>query len=242
LLHGYPFNRSMWREQVEALSQDYRVITPDLRGLGETSMTQEPATMDEMAQDVAALLDELEIKRVALGGLSMGGYVALAFYRRYLFRVRALILADTRAGADTPDARHNREAQAEKILAEGMRSIADDFLRKVLTPATLSQKPEVVERVRKMIVTTRPRGAAAALRAMASRRDHTDYLPEIIAPTLIIVGSDDQITTPEDAELMRREIRGSRLEVIEGAAHLSNLEQPARFNSALKTFLDELQP
>jgi 3-oxoadipate enol-lactonase len=242
LLHGYPFNRSMWREQVDALKESYRVITPDLRGHGETGVTGDPATMDEMAQDVAALLDKLEIKRVALCGLSMGGYVALAFYRRFQFRVRALILADTRPQADTPDARCNREAQAEKILAEGMRSIADDFLNKVLTPGTLSDRPEIVKRVRKMIVTTKPRGAAAALRGMAVRRDHTDYLPEIIAPTLILVGSDDTLTTPEDAELMRREIRGSRMEVIEGAAHLSNLERPAEFNGALKNFLNALQP
>lgn len=242
LLHGYPFNRSMWREQVDALKESFRVITPDLRGHGETTATPDPSTMDEMAQDVAALLDDLEIKRVYLGGLSMGGYVALAFYRRFQFRVRALILADTRPQADTPDARHNREAQAEKVLEEGMRSIADDFLRKVLTPETLSQRPEIVERVRKMIVATKPRGAAAALRGMAIRRDQTDFLPEIIAPTLIIVGSDDQLTPTADAELMHREIRGSRLEVIQGAAHLSNLEQPSEFNRALNNFLAALQP
>ena len=242
LLHGYPFNRSMWREQVDALKESFRVITPDLRGHGETTATPDPSTMDEMAQDVAALLDDLEIKRVYLGGLSMGGYVALAFYRRFQFRVRALILADTRPQADTPDARHNREAQAEKVLEEGMRSIADDFLRKVLTPETLSQRPEIVERVRKMIVATKPRGAAAALRGMAIRRDQTDFLPEIIAPTLIIVGSDDPLTPTADADLMHREIRGSRLEVIQGAAHLSNLEQPSEFNRALNNFLAALQP
>src|SRR5918999_733376 len=136
LLHGYPFNRSMWSEQVAALSANYRVITPDLRGHGETSVTDEPATMVEMAQDVAALLDKLGLERVTLGGLSMGGYVTLAFYRRFPLRVRALILADTRPQADTPEASHNREEQAKKILKEGMQSIADDFLKKVLTPAT----------------------------------------------------------------------------------------------------------
>jgi pimeloyl-ACP methyl ester carboxylesterase len=243
LLHGYPFNRSMWREQADSLSTNYRVIIPDLRGHGETSVTQEPATIAEMAQDVATLLDELEIKRVILGGLSMGGYVALAFYRRFgLRRVRALILADTRSQADTMEARRNREDQAGKILKQGMSSIADDFLKKVLTPATLSQKPEITERVREMIVTTKPQGAAAALRGMAVRQDQTDFLPEIIAPTLIIVGSEDQLTPPVDAEMMHREIRGSRLEIVEGASHLSNLERPAEFNRALKNFLDALQP
>jgi 3-oxoadipate enol-lactonase len=243
LLHGYPFNRSMWREQAEMLGEHYRVITPDLRGHGETNATQEPATMDSMAQDVAALLDELEIKRAIVGGLSMGGYVALAFYRRFgLQRVRALILADTRSQADTQDARRNREEQAEKILKQGMSSIADDFLKKVLTPATLSEQPEITERVRKMIVTTKAQGAAAALRGMAVRQDQTDFLPEIIAPTLIIVGSEDQLTPPVDAELMHQEIRGSRLEIIEGASHLSNLERPIEFNRAVKNFLDALQP
>ena len=242
LLHGYPFNRSMWREQSEALSQNYRVIAPDLRGLGETPPSDEPATMAEMAREVAALLDELEIKRVTLGGLSMGGYVALAFYRRFSLRVRALILADTRPQADTEQAQRNREEQAQKILKEGMQSIADDFLKKVLTPATLSEKPETVALVREMILKTAPQGAANALRGMAARPDQTAFLEQILAPTLILVGSEDQLTPPADAQLMHREIRGARLEIIEGASHLSNLERPAEFNLALERFLDALQP
>jgi 3-oxoadipate enol-lactonase len=242
LLHGYPFNRSMWREQVAALSAKYRVITPDLRGHGETTVTDEPATMDEMAQDVAALLDKLGIERVTLGGLSMGGYVTLAFYRRFPLRVRALILADTRPQADTLEARRNREEQAKKILNEGMQSIADDFLKKVLTPVTLSERPEITERVREMILKTNAQGAAAALRGMAVRHDQTDFLEEIFAPTLILVGSEDQLTPPKDAELMKREIRGSRFEIIEGASHLSNIERPEDFNRALLNFLNALQP
>lgn len=244
LLHGYPFNRSMWREQAEALRDDYRVITPDLRGHGETSVSKEEpaATMDLMAQDVAALLDELQIKLATIGGLSMGGYVAFAFYRRFQSRVRALILADTRPQSDTDEARRNRLSQAEKILKVGMESIADDFMKKVLTPATLYQKPEIAERVREMIITTKAQGAASALRGMAERPDHTDFLSEISAPTLVIVGSEDQLTPPGDAELMHREIRGSQMEIIEGASHLSNLEQPEQFNRALKDFLDALQP
>lgn len=243
LLHGYPFNRSMWREQTAALSANYRVITPDLRGHGETSVTpDELATMEEMARDVDALLDKLDIRRVTLGGLSMGGYVTLAFYRRFPLRVRALILADTRPQADTPEAQQSREEQAQKILKEGMQSIADDFLKKVLTTETLNEKPEIVERVREMILKTDSQGAANALRGMAVRPDQTDFLEEIFAPTLILVGSEDKLTPPKDAELMKREIRGSRLEIIEGASHLSNLERPAEFNLALRSFLDTLQP
>jgi 3-oxoadipate enol-lactonase len=242
LLHGYPFNRSMWHEQVEILKDNYRVITPDLRGLGESSVTERTATMDEMAEDVAALMDQLQVKRVVLGGLSMGGYVAFAFYRRFPTLVRALVLADTRPQSDTDEGRRSREAQAQKILKEGMESIADDFLKKVLTPATLSHKPEVREHVRRMILKTKPEGAANALRGMAARRDQTDSLSEIPVPALVIVGSEDALTPPKDAELMRREIRDSRLEVIEGASHLSNLEQPEQFNRVLKNFLAALQP
>jgi pimeloyl-ACP methyl ester carboxylesterase len=244
LLHGFPFNRSMWREQTEALCDGYRVITPDLRGFGETRMTTsgQPATMKEMAEDVAALMDELGIERFALGGLSMGGYVAFAFYRHFPLRVRTLILADTRPSADTDEARQNRERQAQQALSEGMDGIADAMLPKLLAPATLVERKEVVARLRSMMTKTDPRGAAAALRGMAERPDQTYLLPQILAPTLIIVGSLDQITPVEDAKVMHREIRGSRLEVIEGAAHVSNLERPSEFNSALRTFLDSLQP
>jgi pimeloyl-ACP methyl ester carboxylesterase len=242
LLHGYPFNRSMWSEQVEALQPSHRVITPDLRGLGETEATREPATMSEMAEDVAALLDELRIDRVTLGGLSMGGYVALAFVRRFPLRVRALILADTRPQPDTEEGKRAREEQAQKVLEEGTTSIADLILKKALAPATLAERPEIVARVREMIATSKPEGVAAALRGMAVRSDQTQFLASIIAPTLVIVGSEDELTPPADAELMRREIRGSRLEIIQGAAHVSNLERPAEFNRALTEFLRALQP
>lgn len=242
LLHGFPFNRSMWREQTEALSASYRVITPDLRGHGETSVTDDPAMMDEMARDVAALMDELEIKRAAIGGLSMGGYVAFSFYRRFPLRVRSLILADTRPEADTDEARENRERQAEKALTEGMEAIADTLLPKLLAPATFDERPGIVERVREMMMSTNPRGAASALRGMAARSDQTHLLPQIFPPTLILVGSEDQITPPKEAEIMRREIRGSRLEIIKEAGHVSNIEQPEDFNHALREFLAAQQP
>ena len=242
LLHGFPFNRSMWDEQRKALAESYRVITPDLRGMGETAGGDAPATMDEMAHDVAALMDKLGVERAAVGGLSMGGYVTLAFYRRHRLRARALLLADTRAGADTDEARKTREEQARKILKDGTTALADDFLKKALTPETLAERPLVVARVREMIRKTDARGAANALRGMAVRLDQTSFLEDVLVPTLILVGSEDQLTPPKEAETLRREIRGSRLEVIENASHLSNVERPEEFNRALKTFLDELQP
>jgi pimeloyl-ACP methyl ester carboxylesterase len=241
LLHGFPFNRTLWREQVATLRERYRVITPDLRGHGETTATRDPATMEEMAGDIAALLDELGIARVVLGGLSMGGYVALAFTRLFPERVRALILADTRPQADTDEARLAREETATRALDEGMHTVADAMLPKLLAPSTQAERPEIVARVREMIMHTVPQGAASALRGMAVRRDQTEFLREINCPTLILVGSLDQITPPTDAELMNQEIHGSRLEVIAGAGHVSNVERPAEFNRALENFLRELE-
>jgi pimeloyl-ACP methyl ester carboxylesterase len=242
LLHGFPFNRTLWREQIEVLKDSHRVVAPDLRGHGETTVTTEPATMEEMARDVAALLDELQIGRPVLGGLSMGGYVALAFCRLFPRRVRALLLADTRAQADTEDGKRTREETARRALAEGMSSIADAMLPKLLAHTTHMKHPDKVERVREMILATQPEGAASALRGMAERRDQTSLLANILQPTLIVVGSEDQLTPPADSEMMRREIRGSRLEVIEGAGHVSNVERPAEFNAALTKFLRDLQP
>ncbi|MBV9211128.1 MAG: alpha/beta fold hydrolase [Acidobacteria bacterium] len=239
LLHGFPFNRSMWRAQLEALSKSYRIITPDLRGQGESGLSG-LATMKEMASDVAALLDELEIERAVVGGLSMGGYVTLAFHQLFPERVRALVLADTKAQADTDEARKVREEQALKILREGMSAIADAMLPKLLAKETLEEQAQTVARVREMILTTQPQGAAAALRGMAAREDSCHLLPQINVPTLVIVGSEDMITPPELAREMQSAIRGSRLEIIEGAAHVSNLERPSEFNHALKTFLDGL--
>lgn len=246
LLHGYPFNRTLWNEQVSALSNSYRVITPDLRGFGESGASPRgesdaspgAATMNRMAQDVAALLDHLEISRAVIGGLSMGGYVALAFYKQFPSRVRALILADTRAQADTEEGKQTRHQQAEKALAEGMAGIADSMLPKLLTPDTVSKRPEVVKRVRDMMLKTKPEGAAGALLGMAERDDQTALLPQISCPTLILVGREDPITPVQDSEKMHREIAGSRLVVIENASHVSNLERTEQFNDELMRFLN----
>ena len=240
LLHGFPFNRSMWRGQVAALAGRFRLVTPDLRGFGESSVADGPATMEEMAADVAALLDELGVERAAVGGLSMGGYVTLAFCRRFPERVRALVLADTRAEADTEEASRTREETARRALAEGMGPIADAMLPKLLAPSTLAARPVVVSRVRAMILGTKPEGAAAALRGMALRADQTGWLPELSVPTLIVVGSEDSITPPAVAEAMRERIKGARLAVVEGAGHASNLERPDEFNRALADFLGAL--
>ncbi|MEP6636904.1 MAG: alpha/beta fold hydrolase [Acidobacteriota bacterium] len=241
LLHGYPFNRSMWSEQVEELKQHHRVIVPDLRGHGGSAVTPAPATMQNMAADVASLLETLNVSRATIAGLSMGGYVALAYYRLFPLRVRSLVLADTRSQADSEEAKQNREQQAEKALREGMEGIADALLPRLLAPETVTRHPEIVKRVRQMMADTDPEGAAAALQGMAQRQDQTAFLSRIIAPTLILVGKEDAVTPVADAELMHREVGGSRLQVIEGAGHISNLEQPEEFNAALVKFLRDVE-
>jgi len=237
LFHGYPFNRSLWVEQLDALSKAFRVITPDLRGFGESDISGGESTMNRMAQDVVRLMDALEISSAIVGGLSMGGYVVLAFYKQFASRVRGLVLADTRAQADTEEAKQVRTQQAEQILTSGMASITDAMLPKLLTPETVSKRPEVVKRIRDMMLKTKPAGAAAALMGMAAREDQTALLHRISVPTLILVGRDDPITPLQDSEQMHDSIAGSRLVVIENASHVSNIEQSAVFNAALLSFL-----
>lgn len=239
LLHAFPLNRKMWAPQVAELSARRRVITPDFRGHGESGVAEEDATMERLAEDVRGLLDHLKLERVALGGLSMGGYVALAFVRRWPERVAALVLADTRASADTEEGRKERYATAELAQREGSAAIADLMTPKLLGPATLERKPEVVAAVREMILEASPGGIARALRGMAARPASSDLLPQIKCPTLIVVGEQDGLTPAADSEAMAEAIPGSTLVKIPEAGHLSNLEQPEKFNSALSGFLKE---
>lgn len=239
LIHGYPFNRTLWDEQVDALTNSYRVIVPDLRGFGDSDASSGSAGMNLMAQDVARLLDHLEISQAVIGGLSMGGYVVLAFYKQFPARARALILADTRAQADTEEGKQARAQQREKALTEGMAGIADAMLPKLLTPETVSKRPEIVKRVRDMMLKTKSEGAAAALQGMAEREDQRQLLPQITVPTLILVGSEDPLTPVADSEKMHQAIGGSRLVVLDKASHVSNIEQAELFNKELERFLRE---
>ena len=194
-----------------------------------------------MALDIRGLMAALEIKDAVLVGLSMGGYISLAFYRNYPGDVRAMILADTRAGADTHDARKRRLNSARKAETEGAAAIADEMIEKLLGPSTIQHRPEVVGRVRSMIEANSPSGIAAAQRAMASRLDSTYILAGIDCPVLIAVGAEDSLTPVAEAEAMRNGIPHSRMVVIPAAGHLSNLEQPAEFNRALAEFIRELR-
>jgi pimeloyl-ACP methyl ester carboxylesterase len=256
LLHGYPFDRSMWRDQIAFLSANgFRVVAPDLRGFGESvaqASVCEPSeiehrlksvpltTMSDMARDVAVLMDELKISRAAICGLSMGGYVTFEFVHLFPTRVRALILAGTRAPADNEQEQQVRFQQIEQMLAKGMSGIAEASLPKVLAPRTLAEKSEVVAQLSEMILRTDPQGAAAAQRGMAARRDYSGDLSTIKVPTLIVVGRQDPIRPVVDSEFMQRGIRDSRLEILEDAAHMTNMEQPIVFNQALLEFLGSI--
>jgi pimeloyl-ACP methyl ester carboxylesterase len=257
LLHGYPFDRSMWRDQIEVVSRNgFRTIAPDLHGFGTMSdklqffgpdkRRQAEAyrtitTMDEMARDAAGLLDQLKIGEVVVCGLSMGGYVALEFFKLFPSRVHALILAGTRAPADNEKEKQARFEQAHRMLTEGMEPVAASILPKLLASHTLKDKPEVIDRVRQMILKTDPAGAAAAQRGMAARRDYSNDLSQIDVPALIIVGREDSIRPVADAEFMHRGMRNSQLEIIEDAAHMTNMEQPESFNETMLTFLKLIQ-
>jgi pimeloyl-ACP methyl ester carboxylesterase len=237
LLHGYPFNRTMWRDQIAVLKDQYRVVAPDLRGLGESIAADTVAGMDQMAREVATLMDQLQIDQAVIAGLSMGGYVAFEFQHCFPDRVKALVLAGTRAPADNDQERQTRERQAARMLAHGMAGIAAETLPKLLAQETLARNPAAVDRIREMIDSTSPHGAAAAQLGMAARRDYSEDLENINVPTLIIVGTEDSIRPVSDAEFMHSRIADSQLKIMENAAHVSNFDQPEVFNATLREFL-----
>jgi pimeloyl-ACP methyl ester carboxylesterase len=235
-LHAFPLNRSMWTDQETALSTQFRVITIDLRGHGESDAPLWHYSLDQAADDVHGLLDHLSIRQAVLIGLSMGGYIALAFYRKYADRVKGLVLADTRAQADAEDGKRARFEMAQLAYTQGAGAIAEIMIPKLLSPATIQTRPELVQRVRTMIEGNQVSGIAGDLMAMAERPDSIPLLQQISCPTHIIVGELDVPTPPADARLMGDRIPHARLAVIPGAGHLPNLEQPELFNEAIRSF------
>lgn len=234
LVHAFPLGSAMWLPQISDLSPAYRVIAPDLRGFGSSTLDEDTPNLDRYADDLAELLDHLGINRVVLGGLSMGGYIAFAFLRRHRLRVSALILADTRPQPDSAETRNAREQNAQLALTHGAGTIADLMLPKLLAPqasTTLQQQ------IRAIIETNDPQGIAAALRAMAARPDSTPLLATITVPTLVIVGAEDSLTPPTDARAMCAAIPQSCLVEIPGSGHLTNLETPEAFNTAVTRLL-----
>ncbi|NGZ03071.1 MAG: alpha/beta hydrolase [Nitrospira sp. WS238] len=239
-LHAFPLNRTMWVEQEQTLSSQFRVITIDLRGHGESDAPLWRYTLDQAADDVIGLLDHLSIRQAVFVGLSMGGYILFALYRRYADRVQALVLANTRAQADTVEGKEGRFKMAQTAYKNGPSAIADIMIPKLLSPATIQTKPELVRRVRAMIEGNQISGITGDLMAMAERPDSVSLLNQITCPTHIIGGELDFPTPPSDAKLMADRIPGARMTIISEAGHLSNLEQPDQFNEAIRTFVSTI--
>lgn len=233
LLHAFPLHRGMWAPQREALAGIGRLVLPDLRGFGESPEGEGPATMDAMAADVLALADRLGIGRFVLGGLSMGGYVSLALLRRAAERVSGLVLADTRPGADTEEARANRRAVIERLREGGTAVLEETMMGPLFSERAPSAHPEIVERVRGWIRAVSPTGAAAALEGMARRPDSLALLESYPGPVLVLVGEEDRLTPPSESDAMAAAAARSRLVRIPEAGHLSNLEAHRAFSAAL---------
>jgi len=237
-IHAFPLHSAIWERQIVAFSPQHRVIAPDLRGLGASARGSGAASVDQYADDLAALLGHLEIEQATVVGLSLGGYISFALWRRHRERIAALILADTRAGADTEAGKQGREKNAQLAEAAGPGAIADQMLPKLLgsnAPAALR------EEVRAIIESNDSAGIAAALRAMAARPDSTPLLATIDVPTLVIVGADDTLTPPSEAEAMFNAIPGCRIAELPSAGHLSNIEVPEAFNAQVAEFLSPRQ-
>ncbi|MFI6855556.1 alpha/beta fold hydrolase [Streptomyces sp. NPDC050416] len=242
LVHGHPFDRTMWAPQLRTFSAVRRVIAPDLRGYGASPTAPALTDFAQFARDIEALLDELGVESFVLAGLSMGGQIAMDCYRQFPGRVRGLVLADTFPAAETPEGVRTRDAMADRLLREGMRGYADEVLERMVAP---SAPAEVKAHVHRMMTATSPEGAAAALRARARRPDYTALLTQVGVPALVVVGADDTYTPVSDARALHAALPDASLHVIEGAAHMPNLERPAEFDQALGDFLarvDARQP
>jgi pimeloyl-ACP methyl ester carboxylesterase len=240
-VHGYPLNRRIWQPQVEGLAGEARALALDLRGHGESEIAPGPYGMDLLADDCAAFLDATGVSQpVALCGLSMGGYVAMAFSRRHAGRLAGLVLTATRAGPDTPEAKANRQKAAELAREEGPLAIAESMLPKMLSPKTYDRKPDLVEAVRKIMISTPVEAIRGDLLGMMERPDSLPGLGQLRVPTLILHGADDQIIPVSEAEAMQAAIQGAGLQVIPNAGHLLNLEQPEMFTHALRSFLQSI--
>jgi pimeloyl-ACP methyl ester carboxylesterase len=237
LVHGHPFDRSMWAPQLAELAAVCRVVAPDLRGYGGSSVIGGRTGLDTFAADIEALVDRLGLDRVLVGGVSMGGQVVLECARRWGDRISGLLLADTFARADDEAARARRRAAADRLEREGMAGYAAEALPRMIAAYNVTALPDVAGHVHRMMLSAPPAGAAAALRGRAERPDYTDLLGAIAVPTLVLVGRDDEFTPVSDAQYLQQRIPDAELVIVEGAGHLPNLEQPAAVNAALLRLL-----
>jgi 3-oxoadipate enol-lactonase len=242
LIHGYPLNRRMWQPQLEGLADVARVIAPDLRGHGESQAMSGPYPMDLLAGDVNALLDVLNIHQpLVLCGLSMGGYVAMAFCRQYASRLKGLILTATRTAPDSSEGKERRDAAAGLARQEGVAAIVETMLPRMMSPVTYQNKLALVGTVKEIMLETSLPGVMGDLMGMKERPDSTPSLAEIDLPVLILHGADDPLVPLQEAQAMQVALRNAQLEVLPEAGHLPNLEQPEKFNQAVRRFLASLK-
>jgi len=242
LIHAFPLHSGMWEPQREALSGVVDIVTPDLPGFGNApGLDDESFTMDRAAHYLGRDLEARGIDRFILGGLSMGGYVAFACLRQFRERIAGLILADTRASADSEEGQAGRYASAERIGRGEFDAVVEELLEKLLSRKTRSERPELVERVRRIMLETLPESAVAAQLGMAARIDSTDMLASIDVPTALIFGAEDAITTVEEGKAMAEKIPNARLHILPDAGHLSNLEDPEGFNAAVRELIEAVK-
>jgi len=238
LLHAFPLNARMWEPQLALSGQGWRVIAPQFRGFDHGDQDPPAASVDDYAGDVIDLLDALHIHEAVIAGLSMGGYVALALFRHAPRYVHGLVLADTRAEADTPAAVEGRQRMIALAREGGPAAVADDMIPKLLGETTRATNPGLAEHVRSLVLASSTVAIAGALTALMTRPDSTSLLSRIHCPTLAIVGGEDTITPKPFSEALQAGIAGAQLEVVPRAGHLSSLEQPAAFNEVLSGFLE----
>lgn len=240
LLHAFPLSSWMWSAQQEALAKSVRVITPDLRGFGHSPLGVDEPSLDRSADDVAAVLDRLGLGRVVLGGLSMGGYVTMAFLRRHGERVAGLIFADTKATADPPAAQDNRERIAQAVVDRGTDVLISDVLPTLLGDTTVSERPDLHQQVSDAVRAASPIAVAWAQRAMADRPDSIATLAAVDAPALVLVGDEDKLSTVDDARAMADAIGDAQLVVVPKSGHLSAIEQPEAVTTAIGEFVSRI--
>ena len=235
-IHAFPLSSAMWEPQIKQFSQNYRVVAMDLRGHGESDASLWHFTLDDYAEDIHALLTHLNIKQAIFIGLSMGGYTLFSLYRKFPEFVNAMVLADTRAQADSEEAKAGRFAMVQTAYQYGPEAIAEMMMPKILAPCTIEHRKDIVDRIRNIILKNQASGIMVDLMAMAQRPDSTTLLSQVSCPTLIIVGDQDVATPPAEAHYMQDRIPNSKLVTIPQAGHMSNLEQPEAFNRALSEF------
>ncbi len=236
-VHGFPFDKSMWKPQFDFLKSTHRVIAVDLRGFGKSTDNLEKASITLFADDLIKLMDGLDIKKAIVCGLSMGGYIVLNAVNRFPERFAGIILSDTQCNADTPEAREKRYKTIQQIEADGLIDFAESFVKNIFSKNSLEERKDQVEKIKKIILSTSPKTVAAALVALAERWESCSGLNSISVPALILCGKEDIITPPERAEFLHQNIKNSKIQIIDGAGHMSNIEQSNVFNKHIEDFL-----